>query len=600
MINIVDKKDCCGCFACSQICPKKCIDMREDHEGFLYPDVNTTLCIDCGLCEKVCPQIHSEKISDNYYTPKVYESYSKDEYIRLSSTSGGLFSVLANYMYDQGAYVCGSVYDENFKLKLHISNDRNDLERIKGSKYIQTEVGDTFIKIRELLNNGKKVFICSNPCQIAALKRYLRKDYDNLYTCDILCKGVPTYKFLRSYLDYHAKHNGAEVESLKFKFKDDKYVWGQLGTKIIFKNGTKYLKDGGEDAFMTAFLRTGFTVRPSCTECKFKDFPRYADISLGDFWGIQNYSKEDTQKGISLVLANNSRGEHLISEISDKVYLAEHKLHEATKGNIHLIQPYDPTPGYSERVREEFYDDLDQRGFRYVEKKYLSYLYQTRIIKGVNLLWDIVKDQSICTLWKNLKYNFLSQKISHNGLKGRLLCFRGALVSLGANAKINLNALLVVGKKRVLGHSVTTRIQIDRYGLMTVNNTFCVNEGAYIWVTKSGHLTLDGGFINEGATITCATSVHIGKGANIAREAVIRDYDGHYIEDLNYRTAKPVWIGDNVWIGYRAMILKGVTIGDGSIVAANAVVTKDVPPHCIVAGNPAKVIRENIKWREQQ
>ncbi len=599
MINIADKKKCCGCYACYQVCPKHCITMRPDEEGFYYPHVDEQTCINCGLCEKVCPELDTEKL-DNWKIPKVYEAYSKDEEIRIKSTSGGLFSILANQMYDEGAYVGGAVYDEDFKLKLFVSNEREDLNRTRGSKYIQAEVNEVFVQIKDLLNRGEKVFICSNPCQIFALKKFLRKDYPNLYTCDILCKGVPTYKFLKSYLDYQAARYGSKVKSLQFKYKDDKYVWGWLGTKIDFVNGKHYLKYGGEDAFMTAFLRTGFTVRPSCIECHFKDFPRYADISLGDFWGIQNYSNQDTRKGMSLVLVNNPRGQELLEKVSKRLYLAEHSIPEATKGNIHLIQAYDPTPGFSERMRKEFYDDLDKKGFRFVEKKYLTYLYQTKIRKGIQLLKDIINDQSIKSIYHNIKYNLFSKTIIRKGLKSLLLCYRGALISTKPYSKIELNAPLVVGKKRVIGHKVTTRIQLDRYCKLTVNGTFSVNEGSYIWITKSGHLTLDGGFINEGATITCATKVHIGKGANIAREAVIRDYDGHYIEDLNYRTAKPVWIGDNVWVGYRAMILKGVTIGDGSIVAANAVVTKDVPPHSIVAGNPAKIIRTNINWRDFQ
>ena len=599
MINILDKKNCCGCFACSQICPKHCITMSRDKEGFFYPNVDENICIGCGLCEKVCPELDHNKL-DNWKEPKVYESYSKDDEIRIESTSGGLFSILANQMYDEGAYVGGAVYDEEFRLKLFISNNRADLNRIRGSKYIQAEVGETFIQVKDLLDKGEKVFICSNPCQIFALKKFLRKDYSNLYTCDILCKGVPTYKFLKAYLDYQSSKSGSKVQSLQFKYKDEKYVWGQLGTKIIFENGKHYLKDGGEDAFMTAFLKTGFTVRPSCIECHFKDFPRYADISLGDFWGIQNYSKQDTRKGMSLVLVNNEKGEELLNKVSNNLYLAEHSVKEASKGNIHLIQAYDPMPGFSERTRIEFYNDLDKKGFRYVEKKYLSYLYQTKLKKGILLLKDVISDQSFASIFKNIKYNLFSNKVIRKGFKSIILCYKGSLLSLKPFSSIELNAPLIVGKKRVIGHKTTTRIQLDRYCKMTVNGTFSANEGSYIWVTKSGHLTLDGGFINEGVTITCASEIHIGKGANIAREAVIRDYDGHYIEELNYRTSKPVRIEDNVWIGYRAMVLKGVTIGEGSIVAANAVVTKDVPAHCIVAGNPARVIRMGINWRDYQ
>ena len=157
-----------------------------------------------------------------------------------------------------------------------------------------------------------------------------------------------------------------------------------------------------------------------------------------------------------------------------------------------------------------------------------------------------------------------------------------------------------MGFRRVVSSSNVTKLQMDKWTSLTINGKFLMNENTNIWITHSGHLILNGGFINENVTITCAKKVVIGRNSHIAREAVIRDYDGHYIEDVSYRTAKPVIIGDNVWIGYRAMILKGVTIGNNSIVAANSVVTKDVPPNCIVAGNPAKIIRNNINWRSRQ
>lgn len=599
MISIQDKKKCCGCAACAQICPKSCISMKKDNEGFLYPHIKKTECIGCNLCEKVCP-IENNNRGQNWETPNVYESYAKDDVVRLQSTSGGLFSILANQMYDEGAYVCGAVYDNDFKLKLYISNNRKDLHKIRGSKYIQAEVGDIFIRIKELLSKGETVFICSTPCHILALKNFLRKDYPNLYTCDILCKGVPSYKFLKSYLDNLSKKFGSPVKKLHFKYKDNNYVWGRLGSKFEFENGKILFTDGLNDAFMTAFLRTGLTVRPSCTECMFKSFPRYADISLGDFWGIQNYSNEDTKKGISLVLVNNPKGEELLNRVKDKLFLAIHSLPEATKGNIHLIQAYDPIPGYSERIRSQFFDELENKGFRYIENKYIAYLYKSRIKTKLLHLWGLCKDRSFRSFLQIIKYNFVSSKVLKNAKKCRISFHTGSLLSMAPNSELMLNDSLIIGHKRVIGNRVSTRIQIDRYSKLTVNGRFCVNEGSYIWVTHSGHLTLGGGFINEGVTITCASEMHIGKGANIAREAVIRDYDGHYIEDVNYRTAKPVWIGDNVWIGYRAMILKGVTIGNGAIIAANAVVTKDVPANAIAAGNPARVIRENINWREKQ
>ena len=575
--------------------------MNTDIEGFKYPHINLNECINCSLCEKVCPQLNIPQ-TNNFQTPNVYASYALDEDIRIKSTSGGAFSILAQKMYAAGAYVCGAIYDEKFKLKLYISNDIKDLSKLRGSKYIQAEVGNTFTQIKQLLINGEKVFICTTPCQIAALKKYLKKDYPNLITCDIICKGVPSYKVFRSFLDNIEKKEGHPIISVHSKYKDNKYIWGMLGSQYILKNGKTKYTTGQTDAFMTAFLRTGFTVRPSCIECKFKDFPRYADISLGDFWGIQLCSNINTSKGVSVVLVNSPKGEELFNSIKDKLWIEKHTLEEATKKNIHLIQPYDPQTGYSERIREKFFSDLDKYGFDYIEKKYIKYYYNSKSFpqRLKERYKRLTKDISFKNYIQIIKYNFFDKRITTPSHKGHILFYRGALLSMKKNSTIELNANLLIGEKRVKGNNISTRIQMDPWTKLTINGQFNVNEGAYIWITRSGHLTLNGGFINEGVTITCATSIYIGKGANIARGAVIRDFDGHYIEDFNYKTAKPIHIGDHVWIGYDAMILKGVTIGEGAIIAARAVVTKDVPPHTIVAGNPAKVIRQNIKWRERQ
>lgn len=603
MINIQDKKKCCGCAACAQICPKHCISMIKDNEGFLYPHIETSNCIECGLCERSCPELNLI-CTTNQKEPDVYAVYNKDKNVRLLSTSGGAFSVFAEEMYARGAYVCASLYNEDdYSLSLKVSHNHDDITKFRGSKYIQTEVGNCFTQIKDLLKSGKTVFFCSTPCQIAGLYNYLNKPYDNLFTCDIICKGVPSHKVLRKYLDYLEFKYKSKISNLWFKYKDEQHPWGDIATRIDFANGKSYITSGGYDFFMTAFLKTGFTVRPACIECPFKSFPRRADISLGDFWGIN--TEEDTKRGFSVVLINSEKGHALFDRVKNKFYYEKHTLQEATKNNIHLIQPYDPAPGYSPSIRNQFFNDLDYLPFETVNEKYIkpyysfSKTFSARIFRKISGYWHQFRDTSFINVYQHFKYNYFSKNIKRS--KGAKIIFRkGSVISISPDAIIELNGNLVINGKRDIGNIISARLHMDKWCRFTVNGRFDINEGCYVWITHSGHLIVEGGFINEGVTITCASEIHIGKNCHIARGAVIRDYDGHYIESLYYRTAKPVYIGDDVWIGYGAYILKGVTIGDGAVIAANSVVTKDVPAHTIVAGNPAKIIRENINWRSIQ
>ena len=596
MIQIKDKSNCCGCHACYQACPKQCIDMCLDNEGFLYPNVNKEKCIDCGLCEKVCPQLYkpNQVKNDN---PIVFATYSKQESLRLRSTSGGVATMLAEYMYNQGAYICGAVYEEDFKVKLIVTRKREDINRIQTSKYIQAEVGNAFKDIKVLLDEGEKVFVCTTPCQIAGLYTYLRKDYENLFTCDFVCKGVPPHKVLYAYVNSMERRLNSKCLSVWSKYKNKDLPWGHLGSRYSFENKKIIYTNGGNDKFMQLFLQTGFVVRPSCVECQFKGLPRIADISCGDFWGIKECSNLDTDKGISVVMINNPKGQLLFNNIKNGMITEEHTIEEATIRNPHILIPYDPTLGFSFRVRARFFKELDQYGFDYIQKKYL---YRSVLEKIKSRLDRLIQDRTLKNVFQMINLNYFDSRIKKTSKRSIINLFSGSILSLKKHSEIELNARLNIGFKRVAQNKVNTRIQMDNYTKLTVNGDFSVNEEAYIWITHSGHLILDGGFINEKVTITCASHIHIGKNAHIAREASIRDYDGHYIDIPDYRTAKPVNIGDNVWIGYRALIMKGVNIGEGSIVAANSVVTKDVPPHCIVAGNPAKIIKENVNWRSAQ
>ena len=203
MINISDKSLCCGCNACIDVCPKDAIKLEVDIEGFWYPLVDLSKCIDCGLCEKICPELHIEDLKKNDYPKPAHTiaAINKNLRVRWDSTSGGAFSALAEYMYEQGGYVSGAVYNKDFSVKNYISNNPEDLAKLRSSKYLQSNAEGLYKEIKGLLKEGKKVLACGTPCQMAALRSYLMHDYDTLIMVDFICRGVNSPKVYRKYLD---------------------------------------------------------------------------------------------------------------------------------------------------------------------------------------------------------------------------------------------------------------------------------------------------------------------------------------------------------------------------------------------------------------
>ena len=235
MINIQNKINCCGCNACGDACHKQAITFKVDKEGFWYPEVNQEKCTDCHLCENVCPIIHAEELKKNdYVEPKCVAAINKNLEVRFDSTSGGVFSALAEKMYKGGGYVGGAIYTDEWGVKFFISNNNEDLPALRSSKYLQSNSEGMYRKIRDLLKNGEKVLVCGLPCQIVALKAFLRKDYENLILVDLICRYINSPMAYRKYLDTLEKEYGSKVVYIKAKNKE--LGWRKLTHKVVFKN----------------------------------------------------------------------------------------------------------------------------------------------------------------------------------------------------------------------------------------------------------------------------------------------------------------------------------------------------------------------------
>ena len=603
MINIIDKSLCNGCNTCTVACPiDECITMNMDKEGFFYPNVNMDTCIDCDLCEKVCPYIPekllTKKEPQRLEKPLVYASYSKNHEVRVDSTSGGIFSELAFKMFDQNGYVGGAVYNEDNSVSHILTNERSKLDEIRSSKYIYSLTDELFPEVKKQLKAGNKVLVCGAPCQISGLYTFLKKDYENLITCDFICKSVNSTKVFQKYIEW--LENKYKSKAKKIKAKDKTTGWHRFSMRVDFENGKSYVADRYNDPFFVGYLQTELFTMEACFNCQFRGFPRPADITLADFWGIENVDKSmDQDLGTSLIIVNSEKGKEYYESLGDAIVSKEFTLKDAEPGNRALYE--DALNRVDRDLREEFYKDLDKYPFDEIAKRYFPMpTFKRKIMRKLSRFKKAFSFLSKVgfmptNIYKLVKLNLFDKKVQKRRKVG-VIPYKYSHIDLHKNAKLICNNILFMGEKQVKTSKIETRLLVEENGTFEINDNFIMYAGSYIRVIKNGHLEINGGFINEGVEITCASKITIGKGATIARDVVIRDYDGHTIELPDYQIAKPITIGDNVWIGNRAMILKGVNIGDGAIVGAGSIVTKDVPAGAIVVGNPARVVKEGVKW----
>lgn len=304
MISIINKKNCCGCEACVQACPKQCISFKEDAEGFFYPEVNTNICVECGLCEKVCPVLHP----NNERIPKeVFASINKNEKVRMTSSSGGMFSLLAEKVLNQGGIVFGVRFDENWNAVFDYAKDSKQVEDFRGSKYMQARVGNSFRECKKVLDQGKLVLFAGTPCQITALRNFLRKSYSNLLTVDFVCHGVPSPKVWRKYLEETIKNCKQSINKNCFFNKK----WNDCGLTFDYNSQSKQISITSpfyKNPYSKAFLQN-LILRPSCYSCPSKAGRSGSDITIADFWGVDKVCPTmDDDKGTSLILLYTEEG----------------------------------------------------------------------------------------------------------------------------------------------------------------------------------------------------------------------------------------------------------------------------------------------------
>lgn len=359
MIEIKDKSKCSGCHACYSICPTHAIEMVEDEKGFKYPVVDKEKCISCGLCEKVCPILNAKTIKNE---PAAYACYNKNENIRKESSSGGIFTLLANKILEKDGVVFGASFNNEFMVEHTYVEKKEDLHKFRGSKYIQSVIGESYKKAKEFLDDDRYVLFTGTPCQIEGLLSYLRKDYEKLFTQDIICHGVPSPMVWKKYLEHRKKVDDKNPLDISFRNKDN--GWKNFNIKFKYYD-KEFRKSENDDKYMQAFLKN-VILRDSCYECSFKKINRLSDITLADFWGIEYVNpKMFDNKGTSLVIVNSEKGRKLFNDIQSEIIQEQVDINEALKYNPSMTSSVRP-----DKNRENFFLNLDKMDFDKLVNKY--------------------------------------------------------------------------------------------------------------------------------------------------------------------------------------------------------------------------------------
>ncbi len=368
-----DKEKCSGCTACMHSCPAEAITMKVDSEGFKYPLIDEEKCIDCNICRQVCPFKKDYDISNNLDEPKIYAVKNKDNEVRTKSSSGGIFSVLAENILNKDGIVYGVAFSNNFTVKHMRITNKKQLNKLRGSKYVQSDLSDIFLTVEKDLKENKYVLFSGTPCQIAGLNAYLDDELsEELLLVDLICHGTPSPLIWEKYIKLLQKYN--ENELICFSFRNKKSGWHNSKLLAKFKNGDEIFNDYLLDSFNAIFY-SHTTLRPSCHSCVYTNFERPGDITLGDFWGIENHMPDfDDDRGVSLVLLNNKKGEKIFSEINDYIIYRESSKDKAKQRN--LQEPTKRSP-----KRKQFWEDFNENGYESVAKKYTTYGFKNRIKK---------------------------------------------------------------------------------------------------------------------------------------------------------------------------------------------------------------------------
>ena len=371
---VVDKTRCSGCTACVHVCRHNAIHMLPDSEWFLYPVIDRDKCVNCRLCVEVCKNLDCT----HSLTNNAYAAVALDTAVRLESSSGGIFSLLAGNTLQENGVVFGAAFDDKFRVR-HIAIEGEDcVAELRGSKYVQSSLLNSFFLAKQFLDSGRKVLFSGTPCQIAGLKGYLHKEYDNLTAVDFICHGVPSPKVWGRYVEAMQQRARAQIRRISFRAKDSS--WKRYAVSFVYTNDTAYLRYHGDDLFMRGFL-VDLYLRPSCYACRFKGNNRASDVTLADFWGVEHVMPDmDDDLGTSMVIVNTRQGEAVFDSVKQKMRYKETSIEQIKQYNPALICSAKRHPH-----RDKFFADMENENndFMKILDAYTRETYQQKVKRRI-------------------------------------------------------------------------------------------------------------------------------------------------------------------------------------------------------------------------
>lgn len=367
-MEICNKADCTGCMACVSVCAHHAINIMQDEEGFDRPQIDDSKCVECGLCQKTCPINNHPVINE---PNGIYSGWSSDDKVRISSSSGGAFTEIARPILEQGGVVFGCALDDNLQaVHTYVESIEELAAKLRGSKYVQSRIGNSYSQVKGFLKQGRKVLFSGTPCQIAGLKNYLRRDYDNLITVDLICHGVPSPMLFEDYKKFMQKHENMKLTKVSFRCKKSSWIFYNMTlTGHVEKSSAEktYYGTYYEDPYIRGFLRDYF-LRPSCHQCHFTSTKRCSDFTIADWWGYKkerHVDKNFRRKGVSLILANTEKAKALKSSL--QMVLRERTIEEAKRTNCSLSKAF-----AMPIIRKEFWSDYVKLPFDKMVLKYMK------------------------------------------------------------------------------------------------------------------------------------------------------------------------------------------------------------------------------------